>query len=153
MDIREKDFPLYLLLLELGQEGVEYAIADFEAARDGGDEEKYRFALGIQTIPIACGPNALPGQTQAMTDKTLQSCLAVFEDIGGRGHPYGAYMAAYFYTCGHGCAQNLDKADEWLAVGASTGANSQIVDQLRSVIAQKRLAVKKQRPSGGYFKF
>ena len=52
MDIKAEDFPLYQLIVKLGQPGVEEAKAGFKAAQTGGDDEKFYFALGIQTVAI-----------------------------------------------------------------------------------------------------
>jgi hypothetical protein len=103
MDMKEEDFPLYQLLVKLGRLGVEHAVADFERARTGGDDEKYGFALGLQTVALTPGVEAaLPGMTKEIKEKTLRSCLAVFEDVASRGHADAAFMVQYFRRNGLG---------------------------------------------------
>jgi hypothetical protein len=102
MDFKEEDFPLYQVLVKLGQPGVETAINDFNAAVRGGDEEKYNFALGIQTVAAQVPAGVIPGVTQEINDKTLRSCLAVFKDVASRGHKNGAFMVQDFKARGLG---------------------------------------------------
>ena len=69
MDFKEEDFPVYQQLVKLGQPGVGQAEADFKAAVGGGDQEKYEFALGIQTIAANVPIGAIPGVTKELTGK------------------------------------------------------------------------------------
>jgi hypothetical protein len=109
MDIKEEDFPLYQLLVKLGRPGVEYAIADFEKACTGGDEEKYCFALGLQGVALFPGmEKTLPEMTKEIKEKTLRSCLAVFQDVAGRGHAGAAMMVQYFQQNGLGGYTKID---------------------------------------------
>jgi len=91
MDIKAEDFPLYQLYLKLNQPGIERATAYFNKAVNGNDDDKFNFALGIQTGTIPPFNNA-PGQTADMDCKTQQSCLAVFRDLASRGHEGAALM-------------------------------------------------------------
>ena len=101
MDFKEEDFPLYQLLVKLNQPGVELAKKDFNAALLGGDEERYAFALGIQTIAAIPGiEKQIPGLTKEINEKTLQSCLAIFRDAASRGHKNAAYMVEDFKARG-----------------------------------------------------
>lgn len=107
MDIREEDFPLYQLLVKLNEPGVENAIADFKKAQTGGDEEKFLFALGIQTVAISMETGAadhtqIPGNTPEINNKTLRSARAVFEDVASRGHEGAKYMVESFNARGLG---------------------------------------------------
>src|ERR1035437_2986048 len=102
MDVREEDFPVYQQLVKLGQSGVEQAKADFKAAVEGGDQEKYDFALGIQTIAANVPVGAIPGVTKEMNEKTLRSCLNIFKDVAIRGHADAVFMVAYFKAHGLG---------------------------------------------------
>jgi hypothetical protein len=109
MDFKEEDFPLYQLLVKRGGPGAEYAIADFERARTGGDDEKYGFALGLQTVALSSGIEAvLPGMTREIKEKTLRSCLAVFEDVASRGHAGAVFMVQYFKRNGLGGPKKID---------------------------------------------
>jgi len=96
MDIKEDNFPLYRLLLKLDNPGVANAKADFEAASKGGDDDKYRFALGMQQIALNVPKNLIPGFTPDLQEKELRSCLAVFKDVASRGHANAAVMVSYF---------------------------------------------------------
>jgi len=100
VDFKEENFPVYQLLVSLGLPDAERATADFEKARTGGDEEKYKFAMGI--LAVASTPDCLPGQTAEMNKKTLQSCRAVFEDVASRGHVNAALVVKYFIENGLG---------------------------------------------------
>jgi hypothetical protein len=102
MDIKAEDFPVYEQLLKLNQPGIETAKADFNAAVAGGDEEKYNFALGIQTIAANVPAGAIPGITQEMNEKTLRSCLKIFEDVASRGNPNAQFMVRDFKARGLG---------------------------------------------------
>jgi hypothetical protein len=102
MDFKEEDFPVYQQLVKLGGPGVRRAMADFEAAVNGGDEEKYNFALGIQTIAANVPVGDIPGVTKEMNDRTLRSCFVVFVDLASRGHTDAAYMVQDFKMRGLG---------------------------------------------------
>lgn len=80
-DFNDTDFPVYQHLVQLGAPGAAAAVADFEAARRGGDAEKYQFALGIQSVADTVPAGAVPGLTEEMREKTLASCLAVFRAV------------------------------------------------------------------------
>jgi len=102
MDFREEDFPVYQQLVKLGQPGIERAKADFKAAAEGGDQEKYTFALGIQTVAANIPAGVIPGVTKDMNEKTLRSCLNIFKDVASRGHAGAAFMVADFKARGLG---------------------------------------------------
>jgi hypothetical protein len=102
VDIKKEDFPLYQLLVELNQPGIEKVKAAFEAAQTGGDEEKYYFALGIQTVAANVPAGVIPGCTKEINEKTLQSCFRVFEDLASRGHANAALVAENFKSRGLG---------------------------------------------------
>ncbi len=95
VDITEEDFPVYQQLVKLNNPGIALAINDFVKATTGGDEEKYKFALGIQTVAVM-PVGKVPGVTKDMQVKTLQSCLKVFEDVASRGHKGAQQMVVYF---------------------------------------------------------
>lgn len=104
-NIKEEDFPLYQLLVKLDLPGVERAKSDFSKAVTGGDDERYRFALGIQTIvAIPDAERLVPGLTKDIKDKTLQSCLSVFEEAASHGHEKAAFMARYYKAHAMGTA-------------------------------------------------
>ncbi|MGA2903834.1 MAG: hypothetical protein ABSD98_08380 [Candidatus Korobacteraceae bacterium] len=103
MTIKAEDFPVYQLLLQLNHPGVELAKKDFAAAQNGGDEAAYTFALGIQTIAAIPGiETKIPGLTAGMVGKTLESCLAIFEDVASRGHTNANFMVGDFKARGLG---------------------------------------------------
>lgn len=108
MDFKEEDFPVYQQLVKLGQPGVETAKADFKAAVVGGDQEKYDFALGIQTIAANVPVGAIPGVTREINEKTLRSCLNIFKDVASRGHADAAFMVADFNARGLGGSPEAD---------------------------------------------
>lgn len=81
MDFREEDFPLYTHLVNLDQAATVHARKDFAAACAGGDIEKYNFAFGIQTVAANVPLGQIPGVTEEMNTKTLQSCLVIFKKI------------------------------------------------------------------------
>ena len=106
MDIKEEDFPLYQLLAktQADNSGVQRAIEDFKKAQNGGDEEKYQFVHGIQTVAtFPAAAHFVPGMTTEIRDKTLRSCLAVFRDVASRGHVGAKMMVAYYEKNGIGC--------------------------------------------------
>jgi hypothetical protein len=98
MDFKEEDFPLYQALVKYQPDnsGVQLAIKSFNAAVSGGDEEKYDFAMGIQTVAVNSNPGRIQGTTQETFDKTLRSCFAVFSDVASRGHKDAISMRDYF---------------------------------------------------------
>jgi hypothetical protein len=109
MEIKEEDFPLYQLLVKLGRPGVKHVIADFERACTGGDEEKYSFVLGLQTVALTSGIEiVLPEMTREIKEKTLRSCLSVFEDVASRGHEGAVFMVQYFKRNGLGGPKKID---------------------------------------------
>jgi hypothetical protein len=104
MEIREEDFPLYQLLVkyESDNPGVQTAMKDFNAAVHGGDEEKYNFAMGIQTVAVNVPVGEIRGSTQEVYDKTLRSAFAVFSDVASHGHEGAAFMVQYYKDLGIG---------------------------------------------------
>ncbi len=115
MDFKEENFPVYQQLVKNGEFGVERAISDFEAALKGGDQEKYNFALGIQTIAANVPVGEIPCVTKEMNEKTLRSCFAIFEDIASRGHADAAFMVADFKRRGLGQVSrpSVQKPKSW----------------------------------------
>lgn len=97
MDFKQEAFPLYGELLKSGVHGVEVAIKDFEAAVNGGHEERFKFALGIQQVAALQNVDlAFPDLTPAMKLKTLSSCLVVFNEAAAAGHAKAAIMVEEF---------------------------------------------------------
>jgi hypothetical protein len=148
MDILAKDFPLYELLLKLDQPGVEHAKSDFAKAQTGNDDDKYGFAVGLYGLAKTPGIEAgLTGFNATMRDQTLKQCLAVFEDIGGRDHPWGALMAAMSYTYGDGCEKDIVKARSWLNKAEDTGArDNSFTQQLRGQLGPRIFCKVKHPP-------
>ena len=109
MIINEENFPLYPLLLINNHSGaaraqqehcVEAAKQDFQAAQSGDDEAIYNFVLGVQTV--ALWPAPVPGRTEEIVEKTLQSSRAVFEELASRGHKDAQSMRDYYDANGIG---------------------------------------------------
>ncbi len=134
MDFKAERFPLYLLLRENNEDGIEIATKAFEQAQNGGDEEKYNFALGIQTI--AYGLYA-PGQTEEINKETLKACLAVFEEQGAR-HAPSAFMAAYNRLNGFGCEPDKAAARKWLDTAEKLGGTNVAIQELRQQAAEPK---------------
>jgi hypothetical protein len=80
MDFKAEDFPLYQHIVQLGKASAEAQKA-FSVACSGGDAEKYEFAFGIQTVAVAVPLGQISGVTKEMNDKTLRSCLAIFQEV------------------------------------------------------------------------
>ncbi len=132
MDFKAESFPLYLLLRENKEDGVEIAMRAFEQAQNGGDDEKYNFALGIQTV--AYGLYA-PGQTEEINKATLKACLAVFEEQAER-HAPSAFMAAYNRLNGFGCEPDKAAARKWLDKAEALGGSNVATQELRRQAAE-----------------
>ncbi|MBI3440997.1 MAG: hypothetical protein HY052_04220 [Proteobacteria bacterium] len=120
MNMKEEDFPFYQFLVSQYSDnpGVKRAIDGFEKAQTGSDEEKFEFAYGIQT-GLGDKNTWPPGATEDMVLKTLQSCLAVFEDIASRNHVKGTAAAAYFHAFGFGCTADVGKANDLIEKAAA----------------------------------
>ena len=93
--------------------------------------------MGIYTIANPERQMTLPGQTKEMTEKTLQSCLAVFEEAGAAGNGGGAYMSAYCYVHGHGCAKDAARAMNWIRNAEAIVGPQPSIDELRRLVAPK----------------
>lgn len=132
-------FPLYELLLKLNQPGVETAKADFATAQAGGAKEKCQFAIGLHGIANIPGiEKEMPGFTPAIRQKTLASCLAVFEETGTNGWAQGAQMSAYCYTWGLGAAKDIVKARDWLNKAEDLGTREDpFTQQLRGQLGPR----------------
>lgn len=78
------DFPLYQLLVGWDKPGSQKAKNDFEAAAAGDLQKQYSFALGIQGISEHAA--LIPEVTPVIIQKTLQSCLKVFQRIADSPH-------------------------------------------------------------------
>ncbi|MBU6475289.1 MAG: hypothetical protein KGQ70_04935, partial [Alphaproteobacteria bacterium] len=129
---KAESFPLYTLLLENKEAGVDAAIRAFELAQKGGDAEKYNFALGLQTVAYEI---YAPGQTAEINRETLKACLAVFEEQAER-HAPSALMAAYNRLCGFGCEIDKAAARKWLDKAEALGGKSEIIDAMRVQAAE-----------------
>ncbi|TAL40254.1 MAG: hypothetical protein EPN97_00345 [Alphaproteobacteria bacterium] len=138
MKIEEKDFPFYQLLVALNRPGFENIKRDFEKARAGGDDEQYRFALGLYSAVNTPGiEDAVPNFTNDLRQQTLASCLAVFDDVGGRGHANGAFMSAYCRTWGVGCAIDIAGARNWIDRAEMLGGANDNTEHLREQVSRK----------------
>ncbi len=120
MDFKAENFPLYILLLQNGTPEAKKLAGFFELARTGDDLDRYAFAQGMQALAQL---GRMPDQTEELNGKTLEACLAVFEEQGVR-HAQSAFMAGYNRLHGLGCAPDpaagkrwLDKAGELSAEG------------------------------------
>lgn len=106
MDFKEEDFPLYQQLVKLDELGVEAAKTDFKKAVEGGDAEKLYFAIGIQTVVVNVPIGVIAGVTQEMNDKTMYSCMKIFQAAAAKGNETAAMMAQSFKERGLGKAPN-----------------------------------------------
>lgn len=98
MDFKEEDFPLYTHIAATAPDKAFMAIEGFKAAVAGGDQEKFEFAMGIQTLAVMHHFNqmTIEGVTPAMIEKTLQSCLVIFKNLAAQGHEKAVFMTKYF---------------------------------------------------------
>ena len=98
---------------------MQLAIKAFEKAQAGGDEEKYNFALGIQTHAFPENRKIfgdIPRATEDIYRKSLEMCLAVFKDVASRGHEGGAFMVADYARrgiCGSTPPASPPKRKSW----------------------------------------
>lgn len=74
--IQSSDFPVYEAILQTDNLGKHIAKKDFESAQNGDIDKEVSFALGIQTVAIC---SFIPNVTEEMRQKTLKSCLAIFD--------------------------------------------------------------------------
>lgn len=94
--IREEDFPLYTILVDENQRGVDTLRKAFNAAASGADDYKFAFAVGIHSVAVGLPEGALPEATDEVIQKTLRSCRAVFENLAVRGHGDAAGMLDHY---------------------------------------------------------
>jgi len=139
MEFQEENFAVYQLLVKLNMAGVENMKADFATAKTGTDDDKYKFALGIYGLVTTPGIEAaLPGLTKTIVDNTLEQAFAVFEDVAGRGHPYGALMTAWCRASGIGCTEDKAAAKQWLdksdAIVGPSDFSRELRDRLSTVM-------------------
>src|SRR5690606_14103485 len=114
MDFKPENFPIYQLLVSLNEPGVENMLRDFAKARDGGPEEKYRFALGIHGLANMPGiQEALPGLTEDIRQQTLAQSFEIFKEQGAAGHGVSALMASYCLLHGLGTPVDFKAARAW----------------------------------------
>lgn len=132
MEFAAENFPMYQFLLKLNLPGIEQVKADFEAAKNGGDEERYQFAMGLFTVATAPGmAETLPGMTPALVKTTIAQAYYVFEETGGHGHAGGALMTAFLKGTGQGTKEDLEGALEWLDKAEKLGGKSDFTRELR----------------------
>ncbi|MDB5490637.1 MAG: hypothetical protein JWO78_486 [Micavibrio sp.] len=102
MNITAENFPLYQHLVALDAKATVHAQKDFAAACTGGDVELYNFAMGIQTVAFV-PLGQIPGVTQEMNTKTLQSCHTLFRRVANGTSAQAATaktMMNYFSSLG-----------------------------------------------------
>ncbi len=104
MDIKEEDFPFYQLLINQPSPGTQIfginaAIRGFKKAINGSDDDKYNFVLGIQT-PLTqmdyLSIDLIPGLTEEIRKKTLESCYKIFKTLAERGHNSSIFMVRHY---------------------------------------------------------
>lgn len=122
MDLKEERFPLYGLLVKFNKPGVENAVAAWSAALGGDEEDKYRFAWGIQEVaknPV--GLVHMPEYKPEMVDITLQSCLEIFKELAARGHFHSSFMVETYQISKLGGVSWLQKIKHRLAAKNKDG--------------------------------
>lgn len=145
MEFAAENFPMYQLLTKLNLPGIEQAKADFAAAQNGGDEEKYQFMMGLYTVATAPGlAQALPGMTPEIVKTTLEQAYAVFEDAGGRGHANAALMTAFMKAAGQGTEPDFTGARDWLDRAEKLGGESDFTRELRKKLTPVPFAAAKK---------
>ena len=140
MEFKEENFALYQLLDKLNQPGVDAMRRDFIAARDGDDDDKYQFALGIYGMATAPGIERFIPLTPAIKQATLEQSYAIFEDVGSRNHPTGALMVAFCKSNASGTAEDKAGAKAWLDKAEALGGKSEFSEALRQQITTVTLA-------------
>jgi TPR repeat protein len=160
MVFKEEDFPLYQLIAREQPDSL--GVKMFQKACAGGDEEKVYFCFGIQTgLAGDIEKNEFPaGTTREMIEKTLRSCLAIFEDAASRNHPRALFMSAEFRLWGKGThIIDLEKAEQWLdrLDALKNTGYEQFSKELRQELDKKKAKVPKppqpkwwwKKPPGG----
>lgn len=94
MDITKENFPVLDLLLTDDNPMAPLVRTDFDAAAQGGDVEQYNFALGILPVVRDLTEQDLPGLTEDIRQKSLQSCRTVFDWVA-QGNSSEAANAQY----------------------------------------------------------
>lgn len=147
MEFQAENFAIYQLLVKANLPGVEQVKADFAAAKNGGDEEKYQFAMGIYTVAATPGlERALPGLTDAVKAATLEQAFLIFEDTGSRDHAGGALMAAWCKANGIGCLLDRGAAKTWLDKADALSGASDFSRQLRQSISTVKIGALPKTP-------
>ncbi len=147
MEFKEENFAIYQLLVKTNLPGVDQVKADFAAAKNGGDEEKYQFAMGIYTVAAAPGlEKALPALTDAIKASTLEQAFLIFEDTGSRNHAGGALMSAWCKANGIGCILDRSAAKTWLDKADEISGKTDFSRQLRQSISTVKIAFAPKAP-------
>lgn len=146
MEFKEENFALYQLLDKLNQPGVENMRADFQAAKSGGDDAKYQFALGLYGMVTAPDIEKFIPLTPAIKQATLEQSYAVFEDLGSRNHPWASLMVAFCKANATGCSEDRAGAKTWLDKAEALGGTSEFTQQLRYQISTVTLAAVAKGP-------
>ncbi len=147
MEFKEENFAIYQLLVKANMPGFDQMKADFAAAKNGGDEEKYQFAMGIYTVAAAPGlEKALPALTDAIRAATLEQAFLIFEDTGRRDHAGGALMSAWCKANGIGCILDRGAAKTWLDKAEDLAGASDFSRQLRQQISTVKIAFLQKAP-------
>jgi hypothetical protein len=94
MQLKEEDFPIYQQYISLNPRRAVAAIRKFKAACEGGDQEQYDFALDLTMLMVKIPLENITGATEGMRQKTLRSCLAIFDGLAKKGDIYTEKLAA-----------------------------------------------------------
>lgn len=91
--MQEEDFPLYPFILKYVPQIKNDLAQSFQEASAGNEEAQYHFALALSRLAYAAPWQDAPGFTEDVRQKTLQSCLVIFDDLSGRGNENASRVA------------------------------------------------------------
>lgn len=137
-----ENFPLYRIIQDMKLPGAEVVKQDFEAARDGGDAQKYSFAMGLYTVAAAPGlSQKIPAMTSAVLSGAQKQAYDIFEELAARDHAQAALMTSYMKAAGQGTPQDLQGAKTWLDRAEDLGGKNDFTQKLRKQITTVYLVV------------
>jgi hypothetical protein len=97
MDIKPEDFPYYGLVIQQVPEEADLWRSTLRQGQSGTQDGQFHFAAMMHRLVIIADGQPLQGATPELRGKQLDSCLALFEDLGGRGHMPSIHIAAEAY--------------------------------------------------------
>jgi len=133
MNFMQDEFPIRRFLdVPANAMGVAIFDRSLAAARRGGAEERYTFALGIYGIVNGA---QVPGLPDDVAEASFQQAFKIFEEGAREGHLWSTVMAGICRFYGQGCDIDIQEAARFIQIARSVEDHPLIEDMYAKIQA------------------